>query len=113
MKCSKCEKEINDQCKFCGNCGEKIKEKPVSDVEDLAKICSKVWYILGYVRAKSTEEELKKFEESIKKCDETMFDWYKEVVTHWKEWAKENNEKKKNGSKRTGVSKIKRIKTTK
>ena len=42
-----------------------------------------------------------------------MFDWYNEVVVHWKEWVKENNEKNKkaNGSKRTSVSKTKRVKT--
>ena len=61
------------------------------------------------------KEELKEFEESIKKCDAGLFDWYNEVVIHWKGWAKENNEKnkKKDGSKRTGVSKTKIIKTEK
>ena len=113
MKCSKCKKEIDEKCKFCSNCGEMVKEKPVLMVEDLAKTCSKVWYILGYVGAKSTKEELKEFEERIRKYDETMLDWYKEVIAHWKNWVKENNEKDKkaNGSKRTGVPKIKRVKT--
>ena len=115
MKCPKCGKEIDKKCKFCSSCGGKIEEKITPAVEDFAKTCSKIWYVVGYVGAKSTEKELKEFEESIKKCDAGLFDWYNEVVIHWKEWAKENNEKnkKKDGSKRTGVSKTKIIKTAK
>jgi len=111
MKCSKCEKEIDNDCKFCSNCGKHI-EKPELDIEGLAKICSKVWYILGYVRAKSTKEELDEFEERIRKCDSCMFDLYNEVVAHWREWVKENNEKNKktNGSKRAGIPKAERAK---
>ena len=113
MKCPKCEKEIDNECKFCSNCGGKVESKPVSDVEDLTKLCSKVWYILGYVRAKSTDEELKEFERSIKNCDDVLYDWYLEVVDYWKNWAKEHNEKnkKKNGSERTCISEIEDIKT--
>jgi len=115
MKCSKCGKEIDKECKFCSNCGKEAESKSVSNVEDFAKTCSKIWYIVGYVKAKSTEKELKEFEGSIRKCDAGLFDWYNEVVIHWKGWAKENNEKnkKKDGSKRTGVSKTKIIKTEK
>jgi len=107
MKCSKCEKEVEDKSRFCGNCGTKLEEKSELDIEGLAKICSKVWYVLGYVRAKSTKKELEKFEERIRTCDSCMFDWYNGVVVHWKEWVKENNEKNKkaNGSKRTSIQK--------
>ena len=113
MKCSKCEKEINNDCKFCSNCGKHIEEKPELDIEGLAKICSKVWYVLGYVRAKSTKKELEKFEERIRNCDSCMFDWYNEVVAHWKEWVKENNEKNKKtiGSKRASIPKTEKVKT--
>jgi len=112
MKCSKCEKEIDGDCKFCSNCGKHIEEKSELDIEGLAKLCSKVWYVLGYVRAKCTKEELEKYEDSIRKCDQDMFNWYKDVVDHWEKWVKENNEKNKktNGSKRAGIPKAKRAK---
>ncbi len=63
MKCSKCEKEVDINSKFCSSCGTKIEGDSKIDIEGLAKTCSRVWYVLGYVRAKSTEEELKNFEE--------------------------------------------------
>lgn len=113
MKCPKCEKEINDRSKFCNNCGEKVEEKSMPDVDSLAKTCSQVWYILGYIRAKSTKEEREKFENALKNHQMDLWSWYHNVITYWEEWAKENNEKNKktNGSKRTGVSKAERAKT--
>jgi len=113
MKCPKCKKEVDGTSKFCSDCGEKIKEKSDLDIEGLAKTCSQVWYIVGYVRAKSTKKELEKFEESIRKHDGSMFDWYQDVVSYWKKWVEENDErnKKTNGSKRVSVSENKRVKT--
>jgi len=105
MKCPKCETEVERSSKFCRNCGEKVEAKSDIDIEGLAKTCSQVWYIVGYVRAKSTKKELEIFEESIRKHDDSMFEWYQDVVAYWKKWVKNNNEenKKTNGSKRTSV----------
>jgi hypothetical protein len=106
MKCSKCETEVERTSKFCSNCGEKVEGKSDIDIEGLAKTCSQVWYIVGYVRAKNTKEELEDFEERIRKHDDSMFDWYQDVVSFWEKWVKENNEKNKktNESKRTSIS---------
>lgn len=110
MKCPKCEKEIDNYSKFCSNCGAKVEKKSDIDIEGLAKICSQVWYILGFVRAKSSKKEIGEFEKSIKNCDECLYDWYLEVVEYWRNWAKQNNEepKKTNRSKRDGISKTER-----
>ena len=104
MKCSKCEKETDDHSKFCSHCGEKIEERSsVVQLEDTVKMCSKVWYILGYSRGINinNKKSLEEFEKALKNSQINIWDWYQEVVNYWKEWAIENDEKDKkaNGSK--------------
>jgi len=117
MKCSKCEKELDMNSRFCSNCGTEVKEKPNHlRFEDVVKTASKVWFVLGYVKGcdKDNKDSLSEFEKVLKNNHEDLWELYKEVIEHWQNWAKEsNNEKDKetNGSKRTCVSETKRNKT--
>lgn len=114
MKCLKCEKETDDHSKFCSNCGEKVEERSsVVQLEDTVKMCSKVWFILGYNRGVNIEdkEALEKFENILKKEHLDIWEWYQEVIDFWRDWAREqDNEKNKkdDGPKRTSVPKAKR-----
>lgn len=109
MKCIKCEKEVSEGSKFCNNCGSEIKEKPVDiRFDDTMKICSKTWYILGYMHGvnKNDKKSLEEFENKVKKADKRLYEWYKEVVQYWEDWAIGDDEelKEKVRLKRTGVS---------
>ncbi len=118
MKCSKCEKEINDNCKFCSNCGKHI-EKPETDIESLTKTCAKTWYILGFMKGAISDtmkdkKALERFEDALKKDHGEMWEWYQEIVAYWKEWASEQDDeknKKTNGSKRASIPKTEKVKT--
>ena len=116
MKCLKCEKETDDHSKFCSHCGEKIEERSsVVQLEDTVKMCSKVWYILGYMKGVNRDDKksLEEFEKALKNCSLDIWGWYQEVINYWKEWAIENDEKDKkaDGSKRTSIPKAERAKT--
>jgi len=117
MKCSKCEKEIKDDYKFCSNCGKHVEEKPELDIEGLAKICSKVGYILGFMKGAISgtikdKKALEDFEELLKKNDGEMWEWYQEVIEYWDKQSTQNNEKDKktNGSKRASLPKTQKPK---
>lgn len=118
MKCIKCKKEIEEECKFCSNCGEKIEEKSsLTQLEDMTKTCAKCWYLIGFIRgitsnSKKDKKVLEEFERLLKENADEMWEWYQEIVSYWKEQAKQNNEKNKktNGSKRISISEAKRIK---
>ena len=115
MKCSKCSIEIKEGDKYCPNCGEKIKEAP-HELEDLVKDCAKIWYIFGFMKGCSKQKNaLTDLEKLIKKKFPEIWIKYEEIINYWKEIIEKNNEedKKKDGSKRTGVSKTKIIKTEK
>ena len=105
MKCYKCEKEIGQDSKFCSNCGTEAKEKPNDiRIEELTKLCSKAWFIIGYARgcSKNNSDSLTEFEKDIKINHTDLWEWYKEVLDYFQNWLKEkNNEKNKetNGSK--------------
>lgn len=80
-------------------------------------MCSKVWYILGYMKGVNRDDKksLEEFEKALKNCSLDIWGWYQEVVNYWKEWAIENdendeNDKKANGSKRASIPKAERAK---
>ena len=93
MKCDKCNAEIPEDNKFCGECGEKVKiqPKPLSDVNTLT-MSSRVWFMLGYMKG---QKDNKEFEKLLKKKHRYIYDWYNEVWEFWKNYAIDNDEELK------------------
>lgn len=119
MNCPKCKKEIDENCKFCSNCGAKIEERSsLIQLENMVKTCAKFWYLAGFMKGstsstKKDKKILEKFEKLLRENDEEIWGWYQEIVSYWKEQAKQNDEnnKKENGSKRIRIPKAEGNKT--
>ncbi|MDO8623258.1 MAG: zinc ribbon domain-containing protein [archaeon] len=112
MKCSKCDIEIKEDNKYCPNCGKKIEESS-SDIDNLVKDCSRVWFIFGFMKGCTKDKNsLTDFEKLIKKKSPEIWTKYEDIINYWKDIANQNEKiKKTNGSKPTGISEIKGVKT--
>ena len=104
MKCLKCNAEIENNSKFCNNCGTELEDKPLHvQFDETLKSCQRVWYLLGFLRAiKKDSKKISEIEEQIRNYDDFLWQEYLEVVEFWKNWAKDKNDeknKKTNGSK--------------
>jgi hypothetical protein len=118
MKCSKCEKEVDVDSKFCSNCGEKIEEDSILSMNEKAMTMSRrMWYIVGFLRGKGVTKNKKKkwykeYEDMIKEKMPEMYKDYEDTVKFWKDIAEEQDEKNKketNGLKRVSISKTERV----
>jgi len=90
MKCLNCFKEMGEDEQFCGNCGEKREvEFEPSEITKVAKECAKVFFVLGYSRAKSTKEQIEKYEDDLRKNNSFLKEWYSEAVAHLEEVKRE------------------------
>lgn len=119
IKCSKCKKEVSEDSKFCNNCGTKV-EKAVFkfSADDNLKLCSKLWYIIGFLRGSSlndNKDSLVEFENIIKKDHSGMWEWYQEVINHWRDWAIKNDKELQKivRSQQAGASETKRVQNKK
>ena len=115
MECIKCKNEISKDSKFCSNCGKEIEKEVMKfTANDNLKLCSKLWYIIGFMKWSSMngdKKSFKEFEEILKKDYSGMLDWYKEVVQHWEDWAISDDEdlKEKVRLKRASVPEAKGV----
>ncbi|MFA5174571.1 MAG: zinc ribbon domain-containing protein [Candidatus Pacearchaeota archaeon] len=93
MKCEKCNVEIPQDSKFCGQCGEKVEipPKPISFGDTIA-MSSRIWFMLGYMKG---QKDNKEFEKILKKNHKEMYKWYNDVWDFWKNFAIENDEELK------------------
>jgi len=76
MECAKCKTELEEDSRFCPECGQKIEgEKSLGELYEQASGC---WFLLGRLygtlKAKKDEEGLKEIEGYIKKCN--LYDEY-------------------------------------
>lgn len=99
MECKRCGSLISEDSKFCNNCGIEI-EKSLSIVGETIDACSKLWFMLGFIRgsfqdSKKGRIELEKFENRLKNKLPGFFEDYKRVFNHIVNLANENNEKNK------------------
>ena len=99
MKCLKCDKEIENNSKFCNNCGTKVEEQSLSEqLDNTIKTCSRFWYLIGFLRAKD-KEALSKVEDILKNSDNFLWEEYKAVIKFWQDYVRDNEKNKKaNGS---------------
>ena len=81
MECEKCKTQLDEQSKFCEQCGKKV-EKSFSEVDSLVKNCRRFWFMVGVYRGiclcQGDDESLKKFEDLLKEAD--SFEDYNEAV---------------------------------
>ena len=99
MQCQKCSSLISQDSKFCSNCGTEIKKDLSSSLSETIDLCSKVWFMMGFIRgsisgSKKDKKTWEKFENSLKKYPELWED-YKKVFNHMTDFVNENNEKNK------------------
>lgn len=70
MECDKCKAQVEDNSRFCGKCGNNVKEKQF-DPDDCMKSCKKLWFLIGSYRgnclAQKDTDSLKKFERLLEK----------------------------------------------
>jgi len=97
MECQKCHNKLEGDSKFCSQCGSKVAE-PCS-VDSLVKNCQRVWYLLGYLKGLSKNDNdkgwLEDFEKLIKKEMPEFYQEYEEVVQFWRDLANKNEPNKK------------------
>ena len=104
MKCYKCKAEIENNSKFCNNCGAKLEEKPLEvQFEDSMKTCCKTWFLLGYLREhnKDNEKKIKEFEVVLRNLDGDIWKIYLEVLEFWKDWLKDKKQVNKESKEQT------------
>lgn len=90
MKCLKCKHEIEEDDKFCPECGEKVMVKDGDmDLIEMFKQSSAVWFSLGVkygiLHERKDFEEIKTFEEGLNK-DREFSKFYQKSL----EYAKDN-----------------------
>ena len=80
MECPKCKKELDEDIKFCGECGEKV-EKIHTDFNQLYLEASAVWFMIGRNVGLFGEDKkgLKKYEELLKE-EMPAYEQYCEVM---------------------------------
>ena len=93
MKCIKCEKEIDDDSKFCNNCGEKKKEEDLTYcVNDAIESTRRLWFIMGFLKGSCSSEKERKIYENIMKSNvegtsPQIYEDYERIVSYWKKFA--------------------------
>ena len=104
MKCYKCKAEIENNSKFCNNCGAKLEEKPLHvQLEENIRNYAKAWFLIGYLREhnKDNQEKLKAFESLLKEMDDEFWNLYQEVLEFWKDWLKDKKQVNKESKEQT------------
>jgi predicted amidophosphoribosyltransferase len=51
MECKKCKASVSEDSKFCNQCGTQI-EKEKSDLEQITEMCRRIWFLIGFLKAK-------------------------------------------------------------
>jgi len=94
MECSKCNKKISNDSKFCSNCGQKIEEESILELANRGiESTRKTWFLVGFLRAHGMNKGkktklLKEFESMIKKEMPDFYEEYESTIKYWREAIK-------------------------
>ncbi|MFH1326662.1 MAG: zinc ribbon domain-containing protein [archaeon] len=97
MKCSKCEKEISSEDKFCSNCGERIEQTSLTSTFDRSiDITRKMWFLFGFLRGKALRGKKKAkwfvdFEKQIETKMPEIWSEYEDTIEFWMKQAEDSD----------------------
>jgi len=97
MKCSKCSTEINQDSKFCGQCGHKIEMGILEIADNLVANTKRIYFMLGFLHGLSKDEHIElKIKEMVEKLKEVgeFKEEMNEILDFWRDEF-ENEQRKK------------------